>query len=159
MHRPIKDRLEEFLRGSEDKELLEEFEDHLEECDECFQLVEQMQQQAHLLHSLRAPAPVIPDSGFYARVMQRVEAQPKPGFWSIFLDPAFGRRLMYATAALLVLLGTYLVSTEPGEIWTASNRPEVILAGQDKAAPAPQSSENQQQQRDAILVNLATYQE
>jgi len=159
MHRPIKDHLEDFLQGSCERELLKEFEAHLEGCEECFQQVQQMRELSHNVRGLRSPEMMAPLPGFYGRVMARIEAQPKPTIWSLLLDPVFGRRLVLATASLLVLLGTFLVSTATEPPMLASNGvPEAMLASQPEAQVVYQPADPQTQ-RDAILVNLATYQE
>ncbi|MCX6622337.1 MAG: zf-HC2 domain-containing protein [Acidobacteria bacterium] len=158
MHRPIKDHLEEFLQGTCERELLKEFEAHLEACEECFQQVQQMRQLSRLVRGLRSPELIAPPPGFYGRVMARIEAQPRPSIWSQLLDPLIGRRLVYATASLLLLFGSYLVSTEDHSLVASSTGPEVILASQEQAQPVHQKADPQTQ-RDAILVNLATYQE
>ncbi len=158
MHRPIKDHLEEFLQGACERELLKGFEAHLEECDHCLQQVQQMREQAQSVRALRTPELMVPQPGFYGRVMARIESQPRPTIWSLLLDPRFGRRLVYATASLLLIFGTYLVSTETEAVIASNSGPEIILAAQEQAQPVHQSADPQSQ-RDAILVNLATYQE
>lgn len=158
MHRPIKDRLEDFLQGACEREELREFEAHLEECEDCFQQVQQMREQAHSVRALRTQELISPQPGFYGRVMARIESQPRPTIWSLLLDPVFGRRLVYATAMLLLIFGTYLVSTGNESIVAANSGPEVILATQDQTPLAHQPADPQSQ-RDAVLVNLATYQE
>jgi predicted anti-sigma-YlaC factor YlaD len=155
MHRPIRERLEEFLTRDEDQPLPAEFQLHLENCDECLDAVQQMKRQAELLTVLRAPASVTPDPGFYARVMGRIEKQSPPSFWSVFLQPAFGKRLVYASLTLLVLLSTYLVTTEPAATQYGFRAPEALLATQED--PAPALSADQERDRNAILVDLATY--
>ena len=66
-----------------------------------------------------------PRAGFYARVMERIEAQPA-SIWSVFLDRKFGFRLAVASAVLVALLGTYLVTSEPSGPELASS-PAVVL--------------------------------
>jgi len=107
-----------------------------------------MDRQASLLQSLRDVEEMDPRPGFYARVMERIEAQTDLSIWSVFLQPAFARRLAVASATLAVLLGTYLISTEPGE------QPGVATA---VTAQSAQLADEAQQQRDAVLVNLASY--
>jgi hypothetical protein len=61
-----------------------------------------------------------------------------------------------ASAVLVVLMGTYFVTTERSEPEVAST--DVVFTG----APSPvadQNSLHQQRQRDAVLVNLAAYHE
>jgi hypothetical protein len=84
--------------------------------------------------------------------MARIETQRRPSLWSLLLEPAFGRRLMYASLTLVVLLGTYLVATESGEPVTASTSAERYLAEEHPTVGA-----NPQQDRDVVLVRLATY--
>lgn len=131
-------------------------------CAECLEIVSAMREQSELLCALRSPQDIEPPPGFYARVMARIEEQAdaSQSLWALFLDARFGRRLMYAAATLVVLMATYLVSTEPGrdEAWAAKQQPEAILAPASGQQP-PALSDDQQRDRDAILVTLATYQE
>ncbi len=161
MHQPIRDGLEAYLRSGENHEFLLAFRAHLNACEECRATVERMKLQSEMLRALRAPEVELAP-GFYARVMSRVEAQrhTPPSFWSLLLDARFGRRLMFATATLLVLLGTFLVSSEPGDdgSMAAQSAPEAIMAPASDQQP-PALSDDQQRDRDAILVTLTTYQE
>ena len=117
------------------------------------------------MRSLRSPQDVEPRAGFYARVMERIEAQPA-SIWSVFLDRKFGFRLAVASAALVALLGTYLVTSEPSGPEFASS-PAVVLTDTPRATEASlqiagrvqtiEDGPRQQQQRDAVLVDLASY--
>ena len=165
MHQPIKDNLEEYLKGSGEREISQDFAAHLASCRACADELGMIQEQARVLRVLRPAADLEPRPGFYARVMEQIEKQAGDSFWSIFLEPAFGRRLAIASAALVLLLGTYLISTEPGDHgWTPApvavvqpdNPGTDISAPDDVTLPGPDSL---QQQRDAVLVNLASYQE
>ena len=178
---------EEFLKGEDglkSSKLPPEFHTHLGECGECFDELRSLGKQSQLLRSLRSPVDVEPHAGFYARVMERIEAQPA-SIWSVFLDRKFGLRLAVASAALIALLGTYLVTSEPSgpefasspavvltdppRTTEASNRPEPNqpeanppAVSQPAAVNQPEavSQENdlrQQRQRDAVLVDLASY--
>lgn len=160
MHQPIRDNLEEYLNGSNDREIPQDFAAHLTSCSACVEELRIIQQQTQMLRTLR-PGDLEPRAGFYARVMDRIENQGSDSFWSIFLEPAFGRRLAIASAALVLLLGTYLVSTEPGDHGltpVAVMQPGApdVATNDDVTLPGPDSL---QQQRDAVLVNLASYQE
>ena len=97
MHEPVKEGLEDFLRENGSPE----FAAHLETCRECRGEVERMREQALALRVLRAEQELDPSPGFYARVTARIEAQSRPSIWGVFLEPAFGRRLMYASLALV----------------------------------------------------------
>lgn len=141
MHQLIREHLEEYLKHSD---VPAEFHTHLGECGECTGELRSLEAQSHLLRSLGAPD-VEPRPGFYARVLERIEAQPA-SIWSVFLDRKFGFRLAVASAALIALLATYLVTSEPSGPESAS-APVVV------STDIPQ----QQQQRDAVLVDLASY--
>jgi anti-sigma factor RsiW len=174
MHEPIRDNLEKFL-GSPTGEISQEFGAHLEACQECAGELRQLENQARMLRALKAGPEIEPRAGFYARVMDRIEAQAQSSIWSILLQPRIGRRLAMASAVLALLLAGYLVSTEPGDQNFAS-APSVVLTDLPAPVPAPQVSAQQeiprgeitepsvapdtpqqQQQRDAVLVNLASF--
>ena len=112
MHQPIRKNLEEYLKDSA-SEIPAEFHAHLGECEECADELRPLEAQARLLRSLRAPGSRTTPR-FYARVMERIEAQRRVSIWSVFLDRKFGLRLAVASATLVALLGTYLVTSEPG---------------------------------------------
>jgi len=176
MHQEIRHNLEDLLNSDDllkSDDLLRgsgptrsaELQAHLGECAECSGELRSLQAQAKLLRSLRSPQDLEPRAGFYARVLERIEAQPA-SIWSVFLDRKFGLRLAVASAALVALLGTYLVTSEPSGPELAAS-PSVVLTDTPRATeatlrtePSVQPSEDgprQQQQRDAVLVDLATY--
>jgi anti-sigma factor RsiW len=148
MHQPIRKNLEEYLKGSL-SEIPVEFHQHLGECGSCAGELRRLEEQSQLLRSLHSATEALPRPGFYARVMERIEAQRPASVWSVFLDRKFGFRLAVASGMLAALLGGYLVTSEPAgpEIGTA---PAVATA-----APSPDTGD--QQQRDAVLVDLASY--
>ncbi|HLH00787.1 MAG TPA: hypothetical protein VKX49_31055 [Bryobacteraceae bacterium] len=164
MHEPIRDNLEEYLRGSA-AELPADFYAHLEACDGCANELHALQAQAELLRALRPGREVEPRAGFYARVMDRIEAEGRASIWSILLEPAVGRRLAVACATLVLLLGTYFVATEMSEPMIAV-APSIAATASpitaDSSTPQTATDEDspqQQQQRDAVLVNLASFHE
>lgn len=148
MHRLIRDHLEEVLAASDADALREQ---HLGECGECSGELEAMREQAAMVRELRAPAEVEPRAGFYARVMERIEAQGAGSIWNLFFESAFGRRIAVASMALALLLGIYLVSSERG-----LNEP-LSIAGEDQ--PGLVMTQAGTPDRDAVLVNLVTYRE
>ena len=151
MHDPVIGRLEEYLSGGGP---FADVEAHLKSCPNCRKEVEAMRMHSALFQSLRAPE-MDPAGGFYARVMNRVETQARPSAWSLFGESLFAKRLAYASAMFLVLLSTVLVtSTAPAEPLAVA-APERILAGESD--PIPVTMENPQQDRDVVLVNLATH--
>jgi predicted anti-sigma-YlaC factor YlaD len=155
MHQPIRDNLEEYLRGSA-RTIPQEFHTHLKACESCASELRLLAAQAEMLRSLQANQEVEPRAGFYARVMDRIEQQGRSSIWSALLDPSFGRRLAMASAALVVLLGTYLVTAERSEPEIA-NAPDVVMTGAPAQSAVAQDSLQQERDRDAVLVNLAGY--
>jgi hypothetical protein len=89
--------------------------EHLKECAECRQEIAAMQRHADWMRELRAPATAEPRPGFYARVMERIEAEGAVSVWNLFMESAFGRRIAVASVALALVLGLLLVSSERSE--------------------------------------------
>lgn len=110
MHREAGDHIEDILAGKPPAGARE----HLTACAECREAISAMQDQSTLLRRLRPPADfdAEPRPGFYARVMERIEAQGPISIWNLFMESAFGRRVALASLALALLLGVYLVATE-----------------------------------------------
>jgi hypothetical protein len=105
-----------------------------------------MQELSGALSALRVNEPVAPPLGFYAKVTRRVEGQRPRAPWSfVWLDPAFGKRVAFASLMTLAILGSYLITRET-EYSAGPAKPEVIMA-----QPAP--AENP----DMILAALASY--
>ena len=161
MHREIRDHIENVLAGSEPE--------HLAGCEECRSEVQGMQEHIALLRKLRAPDSFAaePRAGFYARVMERIEAEGPVSIWNLFIESAFGRRIAVASMALAILLGVYLVTSErsaedPMVAVQQVQLQPLVVVGEDGPAriitqmdqsPAGQSSE------DAVLADLVSYQE
>jgi hypothetical protein len=105
-----------------------------------------MRELSSVFAALRAPEPLASPPGFYARVAQRVDLERPRSFWSLFwLDPAFGKRVAFASLTTLAVLGSYLITRET-EYSSGPPTPEVILG---QAAP----SDNP----DMMLATLASY--
>ena len=153
MHDPIKEHLEDLLkpRGGTPSGV----ESHLANCGECREELAQMRGQSRLFDALRVPG-IDPAPGFYARVIGRIEAQDRSSIWNVFTESPFGRRLAVASLTLALLLGAYLVSTEPGDRFAPSDS-SVAIAEQVPEVPAIGS--DTEQTRDTVLVNLSSYQE
>ena len=109
MHREIRDHIEDVLAGSQP-----DAREHLAQCEECRTEVQGMQEQTALIRELRAPEDFAADPrpGFYARVMERIEAEGPISIWNLFIESAFGRRIAVASLALALLIGVYLVTSE-----------------------------------------------
>jgi len=159
MHQPIRDSLEEYLKGA-DQQVPQEFHAHLAACEECASELRLLETQANMLRLLRSQSDVVPNAGFYARVMERIEQQDRASVWSVFLQPSFGRRLAIASATLVVLLGTYLVTSEADDPNIVA-APPVVATGRAPEAVSVQDAQDslQQKQRDAVLVDLASFHE
>jgi len=165
MHREIRDHIEDVLTGAPHAPK------HLAQCDECRSEVQGMQEQTALLRDLRAPEDFAADlrPGFYARVMERIEAEGPISIWNLFIESAFGRRIAVASVALALLIGIYLVtserSAEDSTIALESQQVtpgQILVAGED--APAREitrvdQSQTDQSSEDAVLANLVTYRE
>src|SRR6478609_7614581 len=113
MHRIIRDHLEEVLAGpgAAPKHPAGE---HLAACAECREQVAAMREQAAVLRRIHAESELEhePRPAFYARVMDRIEAQAPLSVWTLFFDSMFGRRIALASLALALLIGVYVISSE-----------------------------------------------
>jgi len=158
MHEPIRDNLEEYLNGCRET-VPQEFHAHLRACESCASELKLLEMHSGMLRALRHDEELDPRVGFYGRVMERIEDQSRSSIWSVFLEPRFGRRLAVASAALILLLATYLVTTEPGGPEFAPATAVVMTGPPPSDVTIAQDTPEQQQQRDAILVNLASYHE
>jgi predicted anti-sigma-YlaC factor YlaD len=155
MHGLIRERLEECLRGAPGRKLPPELEQHLHACEECRDALNSMREHAQMLRVLASPQMVEPAPGFYARVLERIDVQQRASFWNVFLEPAFGRRVMATSLALAGLLGGYLAFTETRNPVPVANA-ESIMAVEEHP---PNLGANVQRDRDTVLVSLATYRE
>ena len=156
MHSLVKEHLEELLAAEGTRTSDAGANAHLAGCDACRRELDALRAQAAIFQSLRPSTGAEPRPGFYARLMDRIEAQRRPSFWGAFLEPGFSRRIVFASLIFLVLFGGYLASSERAVPLMVSG-PEVIMA--DTAQPVSEIGSDPQQDRDAILVTLTTYQE
>src|SRR5579872_3380397 len=168
MHREIRDHIEDVLRGGD---TLQNAREHLAQCEECRSEVQGMQEQTALIRELRAPADFAPDlrPGFYARVMERIEAEGPISIWNLFIESAFGRRIAMASLALALLIGVYVVTSERSadDATLALQSPQLsteqtIVAGEDappREITRVDQSQTDQSSEDAVLANLVTYRE
>ncbi len=155
MHEPLKGRIEDYLHGGDS---LPDVEQHLAHCLACNAEAVEMKKQAELFKLLKSTEEIVPDAAFYARVMSRIETQVKPSIWNIFGESMFAKRLAYASLTFVVLLGTYFVSstTTTNDQQLANSSPEMLMSND----PHPtEVGTDPQKDREAILVNLATFQE
>ncbi|HEX4232084.1 MAG TPA: hypothetical protein VHZ07_25685 [Bryobacteraceae bacterium] len=125
--------------------------DHLSSCSECATEFQAMKQQADLLRSL-AVEEVEPVVGFYSRVLQLIEERAKDSIWTVF-DSPLGKQIMFASLALAMLLCTYLVAQESRD----GHLGDPIVAQDINPDPDQPVMGTASQQRDAVLVNFASY--
>lgn len=158
MHRVIRDHLEQILAESQ-AECDPGPVAHLNDCQECRSEVQAMRIQARMIRGLRTAAE--PRAGFYARVLERIEAQRGGSIWNVFSDSPFGRRIAAASLALALLAGLFLYTSASAQDQAAANPTVEFISGQ-----LPDSDQSQRvldtsgaPDRDAVLVNLVTYQE
>ena len=118
--------------------------------------------------------------GFYARVLQRIEAEGPVSIWNLFIESAFGKRIALASLALALLLGVYVISSEraaqdpavqdavvaeqtqlPGNAPLASG--PLTVMGEDAPGRVitqmDQYVDSDANSSDAVLANLVTYNE
>lgn len=152
LHQLVQDNLEDYISGRGNPERRMHVREHLTGCRECREVVEAMQLQARWVQALRPPADAGPNAGFYARVMERIEAQGPVSFWAFFLDPLIGKRLVVASLSLIALLSAMALSSDHDPAITGG--PVEIMANYEYA---PTPGIDQQQDRDVVLVNLATW--
>ncbi len=152
MHRPIEDGLEDYLTGRANTASYRALAAHLESCAECSAEVRQFTELSELMRELRAPEEMAPAAGFYARVMDRIEAQTANSFWSLFMEPVFGKRLALACLALFVLLSSAAWQTSPAPA-LHENNPVSILAVEQPQVMGEDATRN----RSVVLTTLVSY--
>jgi anti-sigma factor RsiW len=151
MHAVVMESLEEFLAGTLEPVERRTIEAHLGGCAACRDELQAMEDVNLLFGSLRSREAVEPAPAFYARVMQQVsDSRAASGLGGFFaIDPTWGRRLAFSCLLVLVLMGSYIVSSERS--YASGPMPDAVMAQQNEpsfdAAPAS----------DSMLVTLANY--
>jgi len=153
MHAVVMDSLEGYLSGTLEPAAEKAIEAHLSTCNACREEVRSMQDVSQLFVSFRSDEALPASPGFFAGVLQRVEAVgPAPSFAGLFaLDFVFGRRLVFASLMMLAVMGSYLISREAQ--YPTGPSPEAVMAQQD--SPAFDSAPGQ----DNTLVTLTAYEQ
>ena len=123
--------------------------DHLRSCEECSGELTAMRAHSVLLRELRAPEETDAAAGFYARVIQRIEERVQDSIWAVFVYSPFAKRLTYASFAVAVLLGSYVIAEESRDGHLSARN----MVAQGSYVPPVIGS--QAQQRDAVLENFA----
>jgi anti-sigma factor RsiW len=158
MHRLVRDHIEDIVAGVESASVAE----HLKACEQCRSDVTAMRADSAALRELRAPDDAEPRPGFYARVMERIEAQGPASIWNLFIESAFGRRIAVASLALALLLGVYVISSERAAdqpIVAGQQAQPAVVLGEDAPGRVITQMSGNQSSNDDVLVNLVTYQE
>jgi len=150
MHAVVMESLEDYLAGSLEPSEVRMIEGHLSNCDRCREEIRGMQDVSLLFGSLRTEETVEASPAFFAGILEKTGAAPKPApSFASFFDLAFGRRLVFASLLTLVLTGSYLVTRESDGNTAMS--PAAIMAQQD--APGFDSGAAP----DNMLVTLTAY--
>jgi len=155
MHSLIQERLEDLLSGAAPGGISGEVSRHLETCDECRDEVAMLQGHAHMLRTLRASEELEVRAGFYARVLNRIEAQKPAGGWLTLLQSPFAFRIALASVVLTLLMGTYLFTNED-QAPDVAQQQEMQVIHEDQV---PIIEAGQPRDPDSVLVSLASYQE
>lgn len=153
MHGVVRDRLEDILRSKDGVTGVADVDEHLSNCAKCAREVEEFRAQSPLFSVLRAE--VEPGAGFYARVLREIENRAQNSIWSVFIYSPFAKRLAYASLAMALLLGTYVVSTESEDGHLRLTGTQVRME-QDAQLDTPVRG-GETDRRDTVLVNFASY--
>lgn len=151
MHGSMRDQLEKLLACGEPAADKTEAGAHLAQCSECSSEFLLMREQSQLLRTWRTEEEVEPSAGFYARVLQRIESRARASIWAGFLYSPFRKRFAYASLSLALLLGVYVFAEERSDL---DPHEQAMITQQ--ADSADSFFGDQTQQRDAVLVNLAS---
>jgi hypothetical protein len=163
MNRRIEENLEAYLSGSLDNAGAADFQQSLMDSGpETRQLIAGIEKQSRMIRSALRPAePVELGAGFYARVLERIEAQRAASpFWAALLEPLFFNRLVMASATLILLLGAALFTGGPDDLAIAADAPHMIMAAEpEPMVTVTTVNDGAPQSRDVVLGDLTTYQE
>jgi len=129
---------------------------HVSKCGECASELDAMRLQSQMLKALQPPAAIEPSAGFYARVMQRIEESARRSIWWVFVYSPVGKRLAYASLALSVVLGSYVLAAESIDGHLTS-QPLVQNAPKAGGHYDPIVIGSAEQQRAAVLENFVSH--
>lgn len=164
MNELVKNLLEDYLSGTLTGQKKAEFEAHLKANPSEAEELALYEQSAQLLRDLRPPEEEVlePNLGFYGRVMQRIESQRRTPFWMVFLEPAFVRRLAFASLMWLALLGGYVVTfdgpVDPagGQLAGSEHLAEKVLVEPPSPDYRVRMGTDLKRNRDSMLAVLVT---
>ena len=164
MHIPLRENIEAYLSGNLGRSEQEALEAHLAGCAECREEWEAIRASADALRGLRPPRDLElePAPGFYARVIDHIDHERQVPFWAMLLEPAFGRRLVFACLMLLALAGVYVAAFDRVE-YPSKHRPEAVLTACSGPrcqpvlpAPAPRLGRDLDRNRGVVLAALVS---
>ena len=153
MHDPVINNLEAYLEGRHAPEL----ESHIRTCADCQTELAIFSSHSLMLNTLRAEEQMSPAPGFYARVSARIESQTRPSFWDLLLDPIFGRRLVYATCALVMLMSGFLLLSPADQPQLASTPERLLVSPSPSAAMQVGVGQDTDHDRDVVLVDMVSF--
>jgi hypothetical protein len=160
MHEPVQTHLEALLQGRMRPEHRSMVDQHLAACADCAAEVATMRTYSKVVKTLRVAEVPELSAGFYARVLDRVEAQGRPSFWNLLLDPVFGQRLMYATGAAFLLMASFLLATSGNQPQLAQTPVQMIAEPSNMPQPVPVSfGDDMQRDRERFLATMASFSE
>jgi len=162
MDRRIEANLESYLRGTLDEQQRVEFEQALARGDEqTRRVVRKMELHSRLIReTLKIDEDLSPGPAFYARVLDRISQRPV-SIWFSLIEPVFFRRLAWASAMLLLLVGVTVFTAEPPRQIVAQDlvdfTPDQVMASESE--PLDVTTVSSESGRNRVLVDLTTYQE
>ncbi len=156
MHSLIQERLEDLLAGPMPDSGSPEVGRHLEACAECRDEFALLQTHARMLQTLRASEELEVRAGFYARVLNRIDAQKPAGGWLTLLQSPFAFRIALASVVLTLMMGTYLFTTSEDQAPEMAQQVEMQVIHEDQL---PIIEAGQPRDPDSVLVSLASYRE
>jgi hypothetical protein len=160
MHRLTQDHLEEVLAGK--LPAGHQVTAHLKDCSECREAVDAMQLHGELLRMWSVPAEAAelePAPGFYARVLERIEATRPVSIWTLFGESFVGRYMLTASLAMAVLTVGFAVLTE--EATPQLFLGQAVASAADPLYPSGFASDvmaKGETNNGAVLMSLVSYQ-
>jgi hypothetical protein len=129
---------------------------HISHCQGCAHELDVMRGQAQMLKALQPRVAVEPSGGFYARVMQRIEASARHSIWWVFVYSPVGKRLAYASLALSLALGSYVLAAESSDGHLGA-RSVALKPAEPKGHYDVLVTGSADEQRSAVLANFVSH--
>lgn len=155
MHGSVRGELENLLAAKPSGER-SRGEEHIAACASCASEIKAMRVQAQMFKTLQSPADIEPAAGFYARVMQRIEERAKHSIWWVFVYSPVGKRLAYASLALSLALGSYVIAAESNDGHLTAKAIVAENASDNRPYVVPVAG-TAYEQRAAVLQNFVSH--